>query len=241
MDSWECTLCWVFKLEFGSDWSYLHSAIFAYNKVGIQNSQSFLRNSTLGSPCSFSLERSAVGLSSQSYGYSSRYVRMWELDHKESWALKNWCFQTVVLKKTLESPLDSKEIKSVNPKGNQPWIFLGRTDAEVVAPILWPPDVKSWLIGKEQDWEKTGRNWGQEEKAAEDEMVCWHLWLNGHGSEQTLGDGKAQGNLACYSHWGCKELDTTEQLNNDNIGWHCNLPSSVFLQIQLLLHVWWYY
>ena len=159
MDSWECTLCWIFKLEFGSDWSYLHSAIFAYNKVGIQNSQSFLRNSTLGSPCSFSLERNAVGLSSQSYGYSSRYVWMWELDHKEGWALKNWCFWAVVLKKTLYSPLDSKEIKSVNPKGNQPWIFLGRTDAEVVAPILWPPDVKSWLIGKEKDWEKTGKDW----------------------------------------------------------------------------------
>ena len=127
---------------------------FAYNKVGIQNSQSFLRNSTLGSPCSFSLERNAVGLSSQGYGYSSRYVRMWELDHKEGWALKNWCFRTMVLKKTLESPLDSKEIKPVSPKGNQPWIFIARTDAEVVAPIPWPPDVKSRLTGNEKDWER---------------------------------------------------------------------------------------
>ena len=109
------------------------------------------------------------GLYSQSYGLSSSHVQMWELDHKEGWALKNWCFQTVVLEKTIESPLDSKEIKAVNPKGNQSWIFIGKTDAEAKAPILWPPDVKNWLVGKDPD---AGKDWGQEEKGAtEDEMV----------------------------------------------------------------------
>ena len=105
---------------------------------------------------------------------------MWEMDHEEDWAPKNWCFQTVVLEKTLENPLDSKEIKSVNPKGNQPSIFIGRTDAEV--PILWPSDAKRWLIGKDSD---AGKDWGQEEKGVtEDEMVRWHHWLNGHEFEQ---------------------------------------------------------
>ena len=110
---------------------------------------------------------------------------MWELDHKEGWALKNWCFWTVVLENTLESPLDSKEIKSVNPKGNQSWIFTGRTDAEAEAPMLWPPHAKSWLTGKNPD---AGKDWRQEEKGmAEDEMVGWHYWLNGHEFEQALG------------------------------------------------------
>ena len=105
---------------------------------------------------------------SQSYGFSRSHVQMWELDHKKGWIPKNWCFWIVVLGNTLESPLDSK-IKSVNPKGNQPWIFIGMTDAEAEAPILWPRDVKSWLIGKDPD---AGKDWGQEEKkVAEDEMV----------------------------------------------------------------------
>ena len=116
----------------------------------------------------------------------------------------------MVLEKTLESPLYSKEIKPVNPKGNQHWIFIGRTEAE--APILWPPDVKSWLIWKGPD---AGKDCGQEEKGTtENEMVGWHHWLNGHESEQALGDGEGQGGLTCCSPWGCKELDTTEQLNN---------------------------
>ena len=103
---------------------------------------------------------------------------MWELDHKESWALKNWCFWTVVLEKTLESPLDCKEIQLVSPKGNQSWIFIGRTDSEAETPILWPPDVKNWLIGKDPD---VGKDWRQEEKGmTEDEMVWWHHWLDGH-------------------------------------------------------------
>ena len=106
---------------------------------------------------------------------------MWELDHKKSWVRKNWCFWTVVLEKTLESLLDCKEIKSVNPKGNQPWIFIGRTDAEAEALIPWSPDVKSWLTGKDPD---AGKDWGQEEKGTtEDEMVRWHHWLDGHEFE----------------------------------------------------------
>ena len=133
---------------------------------------------------------------------------MWELNHKESWVPKNWCFWTVVLEKTLESPLDCKEIKQVNPKGNQSWIFIGRTDAEVEAPILWPPDAKSQLIRKDPD---AGKDWRQEDKrATEDAMVGWHHQLNGHEFEQALGVGDGQGGLACYSPWGCKESDMTE-------------------------------
>ena len=117
-------------------------------------------------------------LCSQSYGFSSSHVWMWGLDYKESWVPKNWCFWTLVLEKILESPLDCKETQPVHPKGNQPWIFVARTDGEAEAPIHWPPDVKSWLIGKDPD---AGRDWGQEEKVAtEDEMVAWHHRLNGH-------------------------------------------------------------
>ena len=137
---------------------------------------------------------------------------MRELDYKEDWVPKNWCFQTVVLQKILESPLDCKEIKLVNPKGNQPWIFIGRTDAEAEAPILWPHDAKSPLTGKDPDAEK---DWGQGEKGArEGEMVGWHHRLNGHKFEQTPGDGEGQGSLVCCSSWGHKESDTTEQLNS---------------------------
>ena len=119
--------------------------------------------------------------SSQGSGFSSGHVWMWELDYKESWAQKNWCFWTVVLEKTLVSPLDSKEIKPVRPKGDQSWVFIERSDAEAEAPILWPPDAKSWLIWKDPDaW----KHWGQEEKGTtEDEMAGWHHWLNGHGLE----------------------------------------------------------
>ena len=136
---------------------------------------------------------------------------MWELDYKESLAKKNWCFWTVVLEKTLGSPLDCKEIQPVYPKGNQSWIFIGRTDAEAEAPILWPPDSKSWLIWKDLD---AGKDWGQEEKGTtEDEMVGWHHWLDGHEFEQAPGIGDGQGGLVCYSPWGCKESGTTKWLN----------------------------
>ena len=123
--------------------------------------------------------------------------------------LKNWCFWTVVLEKTLESPLHCKKINQVNPKGIQSWIFIGRTDAE--APILWPPDVKNWLIRKDPD---AGQAWRQEEKGmTEDEMVGWHHWLHGHEFAQAPGVGDGQGSLACCSSWGLKELDMTELLN----------------------------
>ena len=112
--------------------------------------------------------------------FSSGHVWMWELDYKEGWVPKNWCFWTVVLEKTLESPLDCKEVQPVHPTGDQSWVFIGRTDAEAETPMLWPPDAKSWLIGKDPD---AGRDWGQEEKGmTEDEMVGWHHWLDGHGS-----------------------------------------------------------
>ena len=140
---------------------------------------------------------------------------MWELDYKEGWALKNWCFWTVVLEKTLESPLDCKEIKPVNPKGNQSWKFIGKIDPEAEAPILWPPDAKNWLIGKDPD---VGKDWRQEEKGTtEGEMVGWHHWLNGREFEQAPVDGEGQGNLACCSPWGHRESDTTEQLNNKEL------------------------
>ena len=137
---------------------------------------------------------------------------MWELDHKEDWVLKNWCFWTVVLEKTLESPLACKERQSVHPKGNQSWIFIGRTDAE--APILWPPDVKNWLIWKDPD---AGKDWRQEAKGiTEDEMVGWHHQLDGCEFWQVPGVGDGQGSLVCCSPWGHKESEMTEQLNNNN-------------------------
>ena len=120
------------------------------------------------------------GLFSQGYGFSSSHLWMWELDCKESWVPKNWCFWTVVLEKTPESPLDCKEIQPVHPKGDQSWVFTGRTDVEAETPILWPPDVKSWLIGKDPD---SGKDWRQEKDMLEDEMVGWNHWLHGHGFE----------------------------------------------------------
>ena len=136
---------------------------------------------------------------------------LWELDCEERWALKNWCFWTVVLEKTLESPLDCKEIQPVHSKGDQPWVFIGRTDVEAETSILWPPHVKSWLIGKDPD---AGRDRGQEEKGmTEDEMAGWYHWFDGHEFEWTPGVGDGQGGLACCDSWGRKESDMTEQLN----------------------------
>ena len=135
----------------------------------------------------------------KSYGFSSSHVWMWELDHKEGWALKNWCFWTVMLNKTLESPLDYKEIQPDHPKGNRSWIFIGRTDAKAEILILWPPDAKSWLNWKDPD---AGKDWRQEEKGmAEDEMVGWHHQLDGHEFERALRIGGEQGNLVCCSSW----------------------------------------
>ena len=157
------------------------------------------------------------GLSSQGYGFSSGHVWMWELDYKESWAQKNWCFWTVVLEKTLESPLDCKAIQPVHPKGNQSWVFIG-TDVEAEAPILWPHDAKSWLIWKDPD---AGKDWGQEEKGMiEDEMAGWHHWLNGHGFEWTPGVGDGQGGLACCGSWFVSKswtgLSDWTELNEEN-------------------------
>ena len=149
-------------------------------------------------------------LSSQGYGFSSSHVWMWELDYKESWVLKNWCFWTVVLEKTLQSPLACKEIQPVHLKGNHSWIFIGRTDAEAETPIIWLPDVKNWLIGKDPD---AGKDWGREKGMTEYEMVGLHLQLDGHECEQALRVGDGQGSLACCIPWGCKESDRTEWLN----------------------------
>ena len=133
----------------------------------------------------------------------------WTIKKAECWrihAFKLWCWRRLLR--------DSKEIKSVNPKGNQPWVFIGRTDAKAETPTLWPPDAKSWFIGKDPN---AGKDWRQKEKGAtEDEMVGWHHWLNGHEFEQSLGNSEGQGSLACCSSWECKELDMTEWLNNNN-------------------------
>ena len=151
------------------------------------------------------------GPSDQGYGFSSGHVWMWELDYKKSWAPKNWCFWTVVLEKTLESPLDYKEIQLVHPKGDQSWVFIGRTDVEAQIPILWPPEMKSWFIGKDPD---AGKDWGQEEKGTtEDKMVGWQHQLVGHGFGWTPGVGEGQGGLVCCGSWGRKESYTTEWLN----------------------------
>ena len=143
---------------------------------------------------------------------------MWQLNYKESWAPKNWCFWTVVLEKTLESPLDCKEIQPVHSKGDRSWVFFGRNDAKAETPVFWPPHAKSWLIGKDSD---AGRDWGQDEQGTtEDEMAGWHHRLDGREFEWTLGVGDGQGGLACCNSWGCKvghnwatELNWTEGCN----------------------------
>ena len=155
------------------------------------------------------------GSYSQSYGFSSSHVRMWELNHKEGWALKNWGFWTVVWEKTLESPLDSKEIKPVNSKENQPWIFTGRTDAEASASIVWSPDVKSRLIGKDPD---AGKDWGQEEKGeTENELaddITDLMGINLGKLQEMVRDRET-----CWSAWGHQESDMTWQLNNNSYKW----------------------
>ena len=156
------------------------------------------------------------GLSGPSYGFSKSHVWMWELDYKESWALKNWCFWTMVLEKSHESPLDSKEIQLVHPKGSQSSIFIGRTDTEAKTPIFWPPDAKNQLIWKDPD---AGKDWRWEEKGTtENEMVGWHHWHDGLEFEEVLGVDDGQGSLVCCRPWGHKESDTTEWLNCTELG-----------------------
>ena len=158
--------------------------------------------------------------SSQSCDFSSSHVWMWELDYKESWPLKNWCFWTVVLEKTFESPLDYKEIQLVHPKGNQYWIFIGRTDTEAEAAILWPPAVKNWFIGKDPD---TGKDW---KAGGKGDNRGWDGWMASPTQWtwvwENSGVGDRQGGLACCSPWGRKESDVTEWLNwTVIINWKC--------------------
>ena len=169
------------------------------------------------------------GPSIQSYFFSSSHVWMWELDYKESWVLKSWCFWTVVLEKTLESPLDIKGIRPIHPKGNQFWIFIGRIDAKAETPILWLPDVKNWLIGKAP---AAGKDWRQEEKGrTEDEMTGWHHRLDGHEFEQAPGVGKVQGSLAVHgvtkserqvSNW----TELSQESFEKHPSWGSSRPSS---------------
>ena len=144
------------------------------------------------------------------------------------WRKKNWCFWTVVLEKTLESPLDCKEIQPVHSKGDQSWVSFGRSDAKAETPVLWPPQVTSWLIGKDSD---AGRDWGQEEKGTtENEIAGWHHRLNGREFGWTPGVGDGQGGLACCDSWGCKESDTTEWLNWTELrAWQKYWPPMWFL------------
>ena len=165
--------------------------------------------------------------SSQSYGFSNSHVWMWELDHKESWAPKNWCLWTVVLEKTLESTLDWKEIKLFNLKENQSWIFIGKTGAE--APVLWPPDAKNWLIGKEPD---AGKDWRQEEKRTiEDDMVGWHHWLNGYEFEQCLGTSDREASSAAF-HGVAKSWIWLSNWTD------CKIKNGLFLLVFGVLFVW---
>ena len=153
------------------------------------------------------------GLSSQSHGFSSGHVWMWELDHKENWVPKNGCFWTVVLQKVRWESVGLQGDPPVHPKGNESWIFIGRTDAEAETPMLWPPDSKNWLIRKNSD---AGKDWRQKKKGmTEYEIVGWHHWLNGHEFEEALGDGDGQASLACCSPWSRKQSDKTERLHNN--------------------------
>ena len=156
------------------------------------------------------------------------------VEYKESWASENWCFWTVVLEKTLESPLDYKEIQRVHPKGVQSWVFIAGTDVEAETPIFWPPDVKSWLIGKDPD---AGKDWGQEEKGTEDEMVGWHHRHNGHGFGWIPRVGDGQGDLMCCSSWGHKESDTIEWLNWTEL-WFIIIQKKILWLQKYVLVLW---
>ena len=158
---------------------------------------------------------------------------MWELDCEESWAPKNWCFWTVVLEKTLESPLECKEIQPVHSKGDQPRVFFGRNDAKAETPVLWPPHAKSWLTGKDSD---VGRDWGQEKGTTEDEMAAWHHRIDGREFEWTLGAGDGQGGLECWVSWGRKESDTTERLKWTELNWTELKGILQLMKLQMELH-----
>jgi len=183
------------KITADGDCSYEIKRCLLLGRKAMTNLDSILKSIDITLPTKVHLVKG--------YGFSSSHVGMWELDSKESWVPKNRCFWTVVLEKTLESPLDCKEIKPINPKGNQAWIFIGRTDAEAETPILWPPDAKNWLVGKDPD---AGKDWWQEEnRMTKDEMVGWHHWLDGQKFAQAPRVGDGWGSLMCCSPWGCKE------------------------------------
>ena len=171
---WQTLFSWTPKITVDDDCSHEIKRHFLLERKAMTSLDSILKSRD------YFANKSP---SSQSYGFSSSHIWMWELEYKECWALKNWCFWTVVLEKTLESPSGCKEINSVNPKGKTSWKFIGRTDAEAEAPILWPHDGKNWLIRKDHD---AGKDWRQEEKGmAKDEMIGWHHWFNWHEAEQT--------------------------------------------------------
>ena len=193
----------VSKITADGDCSHETKRCLLLGRKAITNLNSILNSRDITLPTKVHLVRAMV--------FSNSHLWMWELDDKESWVLKNWCFWTVVLEKILESPLDCKEIKPVNPKGNQSRIFIGRADADAETPILRSPDVKEWLIGKDPD---DGKDWRWEKKGmTEDEMVGWYHWLDGHQFEQASRAGDRQGSLAYCSPWGHKESDKTEWLN----------------------------
>ena len=199
---WE-TVFWGSKITAGGRCSHEIKRLLLLERQVMTNLNSILKSRDITLPTKVCIVKALV--------FSSSRVWMWELDYKENWAPKNWCFWTVLLEKTLESPLDCKEIQPVHPIGDQSWVFTGRTDVEAETPILWPPDANCWLIWKDPD---AGKDWGQEEKGMrEDEMVGWNHWLNGHGFGWTPGVGDGQGGLACCGPWGHTELDMTEQLN----------------------------
>ena len=168
---------------------------------------------------------------SQSCGFSSSHVQMWDLDNKKGWGPKNSCLQTMVLEKILESPLDCKEIQPVNPKRNQSWIVIRRTDAKAEAPVLWPPDAKSQLIGKDPDaW----KDWRQEGKGmTEDELVGWHHRLNGHESEQTLGDSDGQGSQGSQ---GTPQSMESQRVGHDSVTEQQQPPEKILLQLFDICH-----
>ena len=191
------------KITADGDCSHEIKRCFLLGRKGITNLDSILQSRDITLPTKVHLVKAMVFL--------VVIVWLWELDYKESWAPKNWCFWIVVLEETLESPLNCKGIQPVHPKGNQSWLFTGRTDAETVTPILWPPDAKNWLSGKDVD---AGKDWRREEKGmTEDEMVWWHHWLDGHEFEQASEVGDGLEGLACCSPLGLEESDMSERLN----------------------------